>query len=67
MLASGVFIPLLQTVGSWTVQFGPWNLPPQAWMPATAVIGAIALRTRSRSLAGRGLSDESPGETDAGA
>lgn len=45
-------LPLLalQTAGSWTVQLGPWILPPQAWLPATALIGAIALRTRARHL-----------------
>jgi len=57
MLASALFSPLLQTAGSWTVQFGPWNLPPQAWMPATAVIGAWALRTRARAKAGRSETD----------
>jgi len=58
MLASALFIPLLQTAGSWTVQFGPWNLPPQAWMPATAVIGAWALRARARAQAGRSETDD---------
>ena len=53
MIASGIFVPFLQTAGTWSVQFGPWILPPQAWMPATALIGALALRTRARSLAGR--------------
>ena len=49
MIASVIYLPLLQTAGSWTVQFGPWTLPPMAWMPATAVIGALALRARSRA------------------
>lgn len=49
MLSSQIFIPLLQSAGTWTVQIGPWSLPPVAWMPATAVIGAWALRVRSRS------------------
>jgi hypothetical protein len=50
MIAHALFIPILQSAGAWTVQFGPWSLPPVAWMPATAVIGALALRTRARAL-----------------
>lgn len=50
MIAHALFIPILQSAGAWTVQFGPWSLPPLAWMPATAVIGALALRTRARAL-----------------
>jgi hypothetical protein len=50
MIAAHLFVPL-QAVGSaWSVQLGPWNLPPQAWLPATALIGALALRTRARAL-----------------
>ena len=64
MIASGIIVPLLQAAGSWSVQFGPWNLPPQAWMPATALIGALALRTRARALAGRGVSPGTDGCED---
>ena len=53
MLSSEVFIPLLQSAGTWSVQIGPWSLPPVAWMPATAVIGAWALRTRKRAISTR--------------
>lgn len=48
MVAS--LIPVLQTTGTWTVQVGPWTLPPLAWVPATALIGGLALRVRSRQL-----------------
>jgi len=65
VLASVIFVPLLQTAGSWTVQFGPWTLPPAAWMPATAVIGAVALRTRARSMAKGGDAAGDPGENEA--
>jgi len=50
MLSSWLFVPLQAAGSVWTVQFGPWNLPPQAWLPATALIGAVALRTRARSF-----------------
>lgn len=47
-------LPLLQTAGTWTVQVGPWALPPQAWVPATALIGGFALRVRARQIRGPG-------------
>ena len=53
MLSHEIFIPLLQSAGTWSVQIGPWSLPPVAWMPATAVIGAWALRTRKRAITTR--------------
>ena len=65
MIAHALFIPVLQSAG-WTVQFGPWSLPPAAWMPATAVIGALALRTRARALS-RDARDHDPTGGDPGA
>ncbi|MDX1393740.1 MAG: hypothetical protein R3195_05095 [Gemmatimonadota bacterium] len=65
MIASGIVVPFLQTAGTWSVQFGPWNLPPQAWMPATALIGALALRTRARALAGRAASPSTDSSEEA--
>jgi hypothetical protein len=65
MLSSQIFIPWLQSAGTWTVQIGPWSLPPVAWMPATAVIGAWALRVRSRSISGDArpsVGEDAPGE-----
>jgi len=63
MLSSQIFIPLLQSAGSWSVQVGPWSLPPVAWMPATAVIGAWAIRTRQRAITMRGGSrDDASGD-----
>jgi hypothetical protein len=61
MIAHALFIPILQSAGAWTVQFGPWSLPPMAWMPATAVIGALALRTRSRALSRGRQADDATG------
>lgn len=49
-------LPWLQSAGTWTVQVGPWSLPPQAWVPATALIGGLALRVRARQLRGIGIS-----------
>jgi len=61
MLSSEIFIPLLQSAGSWSVQVGPWSLPPVAWMPATAVIGAWAIRTRQRAITTRDAArDDAP-------
>ena len=54
MIATWLWIPL-QAASAWTVQFGPWSLPPQAWVPLTAFLGAFALRTRVKST--RGVSD----------
>ncbi len=49
MMASWLLGPLQAAGSAWTVQFGPWILPPQAWLPATALIGALALRARARA------------------
>lgn len=51
MIASGWFF-LQGAASAWSVPFGPWSLPPQAWMPAAALIGAVALRTRARAAKG---------------
>ena len=61
MISSWLIVPLQAAGSAWTVQFGPWSLPPQAWLPATALIGAMALRTRARSfrLHGRKRSQDS--------
>lgn len=58
MISSWLFVPLQAAGSAWTVSFGPWSLPPQAWLPATALIGALALRARARSY----RSDGRPGE-----
>ena len=50
MISSWLLIPIQAVASAWTVQVGPWSLPLQAWLPATALIGAIALRTRARSF-----------------
>jgi len=47
-------LPYLQAAGTWTVQVGPWTLPPHAWVPATALIGGLALRVRARQIRGPG-------------
>ncbi len=50
MAIEWLLIPM-QTAGSgWSVQLGPWSLPPAAWIPVTAVVGAATLRVRSRLL-----------------
>ncbi|MCG8469439.1 MAG: hypothetical protein MJB57_14740 [Gemmatimonadetes bacterium] len=62
MISSWLLLPLQAAGSAWTVQFGPWSLPPQAWLPATALIGAVALRTRARSF--RALRSRAPRDED---
>ena len=55
MLAARLLLAPLQaaTSAAWTVSIGPWVLPPQAWMPAALIVGALAVRTHIRARAAR--------------